>query len=290
MKPYKENLISPELPFPVEIFIQDNEKADIIVEPHWHDCVEILYMIEGTASQQIYDKVLNVNANDIILLNNGDIHGTWCNPNDKTKILVVKFLPEMLSNTSNIYESKYIITFLQNTNSNKVDSTRVFQSTDELIELFMGAYNEFVNKKIGYEIFIKGYIYQMIAILIRNDNLRLYEPTIKENELIEINPLLKYIELHYKENITLDEAAIMVNKSYYHFSRFFKKATGRNFKEYIDFVRVCEAEKLLLSKNMNISQIAYEVGYNNVSSFNRVYKRIRGYSPGKIKKAKTVKD
>ncbi|GMQ58687.1 AraC family transcriptional regulator [Vallitalea sediminicola] len=290
MKPYKENLISPELPFPVEIFIQDNEKADIIVKPHWHDCVEILYMIEGTASQQINDKVLNVNANDIILLNNGDIHGTWCNPKDKTKILVVKFLPEMLSNTSNIYESKYIITFLQNTNSNEVDSTRVFQSTDELIALFMGAYNEFVNKKIGYEIFIKGYIYQMIAILIRNDNLRLYEPTIKENELIEINPLLKYIELHYKENITLDEAATMMNKSYYHFSRFFKKATGRNFKEYIDFVRVCEAEKLLLSKNMNISQIAYEVGYNNVSSFNRVYKRIRGYSPSKIKKAKTVKD
>ncbi|GMQ61580.1 AraC family transcriptional regulator [Vallitalea maricola] len=290
MKPYKENLISPELPFPVEIFIQDNEKSNIIVKPHWHDCIEILYMIQGTALQQINDRVLKVNVNDIILLNNGDIHGTWCAAEDKTKILVVKFLPEMISNISNIYESKYIITFLQSSNKYKDDSTRVFQSTDELIDLFMGAYNEFINKKIGYEIFIKGYIYQMIAILIRNDNIRLFQPTIKENELIEINPLLKYIELHYKENITLEEAASMVNKSYYHFSRFFKKATGRNYKEYIDFVRVCEAEKLLLSKDMNISQIAYEVGYNNVSSFNRVYKRIRGYSPSKIKKAKTAKN
>lgn len=129
----------------------------------------------------------------------------------------------------------------------------------------------------------------MIALLIRNDELQLYEPGIKEEELQEINPILKYIELHYKENITLEKAASMANKSYYYFSRFFKKVTGSNFKEYIDFVRICEAEKLFLNKDMNISQVAYEVGYNNISSFNRVYKRIRGYSPSKIKKAKYVK-
>ena len=154
----------------------------------------------------------------------------------------------------------------------------------------MGIYNEFIHKKIGFEIFIKGYIYQMIAVLIRNDMLELYQPIIQESELEEINPLIKYIETHYAEDITLEKAALMVNRSYYHFSRFFKKVTGRNFKEYIDFVRVCEAEKLLLSKDMNITQIAYQVGYNNVSSFNRVYKRIRGYSPSKIKKAKTEKE
>ncbi|WP_281815490.1 helix-turn-helix domain-containing protein [Vallitalea longa] len=289
MKPYKENLILPEFPFPVDVFIQDNQKSNITVKPHWHDCVEILYMIEGNALQQINDKVIDVKTNDVILLVNGDIHGTWCNNYDKTKILVVKFLTDMLSNLSVIYESKYIITFLQKTRNQKLYAPRVFQSQREIIDIFIGIYNEFIEKRVGYEIFIKGYIYQMIALLIRNDELQLYEPGIKEEELQEINPILKYIELHYREKITLEKAAFMANKSYYYFSRFFKKVTGSNFKEYIDFVRICEAEKLFLNKDMNISQVAYEVGYNNISSFNRVYKRIRGYSPSKIKKAKYVK-
>ena len=49
-------------------------------------------------------------------------------------------------------------------------------------------------------------------------------------------------------------------------------------------------EKLLLSKSMNVSEAAYEAGFCNVSSFNRVYKRVRGYTPNEIKKTKTAKE
>lgn len=286
MEAYKEDLITINDPFPVEVFIQNNEKAPIIVEPHWHDCIEVLYILEGQARQQVNEQTFYVEAGDVLVISKGDIHGTWCERNDVCKILVLKFLPDVIKSSS-IYDSKYIHAFLQNKKSGMHYLKKDAFKKSNIRECFMGVLREYENKELAHEIFIKGYIHQIIAILIRNGTLTIYPQLPQEDELQLINPLIVYIERHYDECITLQQAANMVNMSYYHFSRYFKKVTGRNFKEYVDFVRVSEAERRLISSNKLISEIAYEVGYNNLSSFNRVYKRIRGYPPSKLNRAKT---
>ena len=91
---------------------------------------------------------------------------------------------------------------------------------------------EFIKKEPGYEIFIKGYIYQLIASLIRSG---IYTPLSKEADLLALDQLFKYIELNYSRSIKLEEAAKMYNFSYSYFSKYFKKVTGRTFKEYVDF-------------------------------------------------------
>lgn len=290
MKPYKEELIRSDLPFPVDIFIQDNLKKNVVVQPHWHDCFEILYVIEGTARQQVNEKYFKVGKHDIIILNEGDIHSTFCIPGEDVRILVIKFLPEVLdSGYSKIFESKYILAFLNNQEKRKCHMVDTLRNSKEIHNLLMGLYKEFTEKKEGYEIFIKGYIYQLIAYLIRNNILNMYNLNSKEKELLRLDKLFKYIENHYREKIDLKKAADMLNLSYYYFSRYFKKITGRSFREYVNFVRICEVEKLILSEDINISQAAYEAGFSNVSSFNRVFKRIRGYSPSYIKRAKDAK-
>lgn len=289
MEAYKEDLMSINDPFPVEVFIQNNEKAPIIVEPHWHDCIEVLCVLEGSARQQVNERTFHVNAHDVLVINKGDIHGTWCKDEDVCKILVLKFLPELIKNSSSIYDSKYIYSFLQSGNKQIYYMKNLALEQSNIYDLFMGVLQEFEKKEVAHEISIKGYIYQIIAIFIRNGTLNFYNEVLREKDFKVISPLITYIEKYYYENITLDQAAKMVNMSYYHFSRYFKKVTGRNFKEYIDFVRISEADKRLVSGDMQISQVAYEVGYNNLSSFNRVYKRIRGYPPSKIKRAKNEK-
>lgn len=290
MKPFKESIIDAKDPFPVDVFIQDNEKANVIVNSHWHDCIEILYMIEGTAQQQVNDKKFDVFEHDIIILNKGDIHGTWCEKEATTKILVIKFMPEIMETLySHVFETGYILTFLNKQNKQNFYVPNTHQNAHEIFDVLMGIYREFSGHQTGYEIYIKGYIYQLIALLIRNDMLGCYDIAAQHQELAKLKPVLTYIEQHYKEEISLVHAANMANMSYYHFSRFFKKVTGKNYKEYIDFVRICEAEKHILSEHANISHVAYEVGFNNVSSFNRVYKRVRGYPPSAIKKAKNGK-
>lgn len=291
MKPFKEEIIHRNSAFPVDIFISDNLEKNISANPHWHDCYEILYIIEGTAEQLINDKSYIANKNDLIILNEGDIHGTYCAIGEDTRILVIKFMSELIdSSYTRIFESKYILSFLNNEGESFHHLADTSINSSGIYSLMMGLHEEFTSKKTGYEIYVKGYIYQLIASLIRSNIIKIHYPFEKEKDLAKLDSIFNYIEKNYYKKIDLQKAADMLNLSYSYFSRVFKRATGRTFKEYVDYVRVCEAEKLILSGHMNISQASYEVGFCNVSSFNRVYKRVRGYPPGNMKKTKTAKD
>jgi AraC family transcriptional regulator, transcriptional activator of pobA len=72
--------------------------------------------------------------------------------------------------------------------------------------------------------------------------------------------------------------------SYHHFCRFFKRITGKTFMQYLNFVRVREAEKLILTTDKNISEIAQDVGFAGVSGFNKAFKKEKHLSPIAYKK------
>ena len=67
--------------------------------------------------------------------------------------------------------------------------------------------------------------------------------------------------------------------STFYFCKTFKKTTGLNFTHYVSRVRVEKSKSLLLNRNYRISEIAYEVGFQSLTHFNRVFKRIAGESP-----------
>lgn len=289
MQPYKENLIYNGLSLPVDISIKDNLKKDIAIDPHWHDWYQIIYILQGEALLQVNDETSRVMKDDIIILKEGDIHSIYTEPSKKTEIFVIIFHADLIQNYNTLlFESKYILSFLNNSSSIISHIINTDNNHSKLHNIMMGLYDEFTNKENGYELFVKGYLYQLIAILARNNTIN-SRSSFKEIELQKLDKLFKYIETNYKENIDLKMAADILNLSYAYFSRYFKKITGRTFKEYLDYVRICEAEKLILSKNLNISEAAYEVGFSNVSSFNRVFKRVRNYPPSNIKKIKTAK-
>ncbi len=88
-----------------------------------------------------------------------------------------------------------------------------------------------------------------------------------------------FIEEHKSDPISLGEVARALNVSTFYFCKLFKKATGLNFTEYLARVRVEKAKNLLLNPNLRISEIAYEVGFQSLTHFNRVFRRIAGRSP-----------
>lgn len=288
MQPFKETIINSDQAFPFDIFIQDNRNKTVQVEPHWHDCLEILFMLRGTAHQKINDNSYTLVAQDMIIIRQGDIHSTYCSPSDDSKILVVKFLPMLLDRTGlKTFESKYITSFL-NLDNPKFQRVSETKEGSTLRGIFMGIFQEYIDKTEGYEIFIKGYIYQLIACLIRNNILKANELNINDEQFKQLEKLIDYIEKNYKYDLNLKDASKMMNFSYHYLSRFFKKTTGKNFKEYLDFVRVCEAEKLILANSFSISKIAQEVGFSDTTCFNRTFKRVRKYTPSDLKKTKTA--
>lgn len=99
---------------------------------------------------------------------------------------------------------------------------------------------------------------------------------------------VSYIHENFRRPITLEEVAEHVYISSYYFSRHFKNFTGMNFIDYLTKVRIEEAKKLLLTTDLNISQISRQVGYHDPSYFGRVFKKVVGMPPSKFKVNKKV--
>ncbi|MFN0066962.1 MAG: helix-turn-helix domain-containing protein [Limisphaerales bacterium] len=89
----------------------------------------------------------------------------------------------------------------------------------------------------------------------------------------------RYIAEHQADPLSLGEVARAVNTSSFYFCKLFKKATGLNFTEYVSRVRVERAKNLLLNPNARVSEVAYEVGFQSLTHFNRIFRRLVGQSP-----------
>ena len=95
----------------------------------------------------------------------------------------------------------------------------------------------------------------------------------------------KYIQECSDEDLPLTRVASFVNINPNYFSEKFKEVTGLNFVDYLARVRVAKAMELLLNKNLRVSEIAFAVGFQSLSQFNRVFKRICGESPTEFRLA-----
>ena len=88
-----------------------------------------------------------------------------------------------------------------------------------------------------------------------------------------------YIEEHQAEELSLSEVAKAAAASTFYFCKMFRKTTGINFTDYLARVRIEKSKNLLLNPNLRISEIAYEVGFQSLTHFNRVFKNLLGQSP-----------
>ncbi len=89
----------------------------------------------------------------------------------------------------------------------------------------------------------------------------------------------QYIEEHHAEELSLGQVASVVHTSTFYFCKLFKRATGVNFTEFVSRIRAEKAKNLLLNRNLRVSEIAYAVGFQSLTHFNRVFRKVTGQSP-----------
>lgn len=94
-----------------------------------------------------------------------------------------------------------------------------------------------------------------------------------------------YINQHYKEEVRLNKLADLVGMAPVSFSRFFKLRTGKNLSEYVIDIRLGFAARLLVDSTMSIAEVCYECGFNNLSNFNRIFKKNKDCSPKEFRES-----
>lgn len=103
-----------------------------------------------------------------------------------------------------------------------------------------------------------------------------YTNSINSSDTERINKVISYLMENYTQEVKLDEIADLVNLNQSSFCRYFKSKTHKTCSQFLNEIRIAHACKLLVISNMTISEICYEIGYNNISHFNRQFKLITG--------------
>ena len=253
--------------------------------PHIHNEIEILYILDGNFTAYNDDMKITAKTGDIIFINSRVVHATIVETSGTRNCLIQFDMSEVSQNhLKNV--SKYLRRFL----SSSECPMYIFEANDEKTKELRSYLDEIIaedkTRKKAYEMYIGANIYKVLALLHRYD-IVLDETNFFDSSTIErVLPVLNYIDTHYQEEITLETLSKVINLNQYYFCRLFKRATNSTFTEYLNFVRVCKAEKLLLSGTNTISEISMNVGFSSVSYFNRIFKRYKGCTPSAYKKVK----
>ena len=134
-----------------------------------------------------------------------------------------------------------------------------------------------------------GYFCQLMDALAHSVDYRLLSTAqirLPADETLQdkINQVVNYAMEHYQNSITLAEVAALVSMSESYFSRFFRKATGNRFSDFINRIRISKACELLAHSDQYITTICYEVGFNNVANFNRRFFEHKQVTPSDYRK------
>jgi AraC-like DNA-binding protein len=94
-----------------------------------------------------------------------------------------------------------------------------------------------------------------------------------------LTKVLQFLNTNYQRKIELETVADIANLHPAAFCRFFKEKTGKSLSEYLNDMRIGYACRLIIEGKLSVSQISYESGFNNLSNFNRTFKKHTGYTP-----------
>lgn len=136
-----------------------------------------------------------------------------------------------------------------------------------------------INSDIYSEIAGKETLDEIRDMLI-SKYLRLIDFSVQmKNQKKSVDSIIEYIEKNYKKDIGLNDISAYVGLSYSHVRKIFKKEMGVNIVDYLNSMRIEEAKSLLPNKKLSINHIAMTLGYNNVQSFERYFKKFVGINP-----------
>ena len=251
---------------------------------HWHDEMEFIYIKKGIGMVSVDFQPYVVETGSIILILPGQLHtidqlGDACMEYEN-----IIFHPNILiSKTVDSCNTDLLLPFI---NGNIAVPTH-FKPTDAFYNQIAACIdaNDEIRKTFpkGYQLFLKGQLFLLFSVLIEKCSDTVVEQK-NTKSLGKLKHILKYIENNYMHKITIADAAAEVTLSQSHFMKYFKNTMGTSFIDYLNEYRLTMASRLLLVSDSSILAISEEVGYDNLSNFNRSFKRKYGVTPSAYRK------
>lgn len=264
---------------PVKVFY-----SSVLEYPlHWHNCIEILYVLKGEIKLSINTNNFHISENQLQIINIDEAHSISSNAD--SKLLLFHIDPSFFAKYYKDIHNIFFYTDSSNIESQKGDEY------DELRIFLSEILYEYVQKQENYHEEIEDILINLLFHLINNFHYLIYEQeALRDNkeQLERYHRISKYIYNNYKNNITLQEIAKKEFLSPHYLSHEIKYATGSNFTDLLNLTRVEESVKLLLDSEISISEISEEVGFSHVRYLNKHFKILYNCTPLQFKRKNKV--
>ena len=244
-----------------------NSNNDYIPE-HWHRSMEVIYIYEGSMELIEGQRVLLLHAGDYHVVNSAAVHAT--RTTTPSRVLLLQIPYAFLIGAIPEYES---IRFLFSHRDSSADA--------QIQEILTSMGDLYTKKPQSYTLRFSGLLYDFLYILMTH-----YKVTVDNTSRIQsqknlhrLEPVIQYIQSHYTEVISLENAASLAHLNPEYFCRFFKQHMGITFLRYLNEVRISHAGRILMNTDKSISEVMQESGFTNQTIFNRLFKEIYGMTP-----------
>lgn len=251
------------------------------VSIHWHNEAEIIAVKKGTGIVNVNFSSYKVNEGEYVFILPGQLHSISQFENSKMEYENIIFEKNFVANSNDI-TSHIILSILSgeyDTNTIIDQSVSYYKEFDNIIKYIDNLCSK---KSAGYQVAVKGKIFELFYLLISNH--KKTESTRNNTEYEKIKKIFDYICENYAEKISVKNAADICCYSSSYFMKFFKQTTGMGFIEYLNSYRLETAAQMLSASNDNILDIAEKTGFENLSYFNRSFKKKFGLTPGQYRK------
>lgn len=243
---------------------------------HFHQEIELIYLLEGTMDLTIGDRPIHLEADDIIVINANKKH--CFQASDRILFAQLSIAYEMVSD---VFQTSEIIFWCDSTNG----SNERFDDLRSVMKQLLNHYLSIRGKVADF-----GHIalcYQVMDLLSTNflvqvaDKEKMTEEDRFEFRIMQIN---NYIRANYQQPISIKDLSEKLYLSNGYLSRFFKKNYGMSFVEYLTNIRLYHAVDEILYSDQPITRIAYDNGFTNTAMFNKNFKKAYGETPSEMRK------
>ncbi|MCI1982903.1 MAG: AraC family transcriptional regulator [Oscillospiraceae bacterium] len=259
-----------------------NRNINFVYPPHWHNAVELIYVLKNSFVVLVNSKKYRLQEKDIMYIPGGDIH-EFCS---ETPTGVRIFINFEFSSLSSYINAERIYTQLRDVRLITPDAGDLYENIESELQRML---KEQQNGGAAQELFYTARMLDILVLLCRSIPSQIHMGDLKNGGrkdlgLYKISKSLEYIEKRYMEDIHLKDIANAAGFSEYYFSRLFKEITEKNFHQFLNEYRIKKAEELLADSSQSISETAYAVGFSSIATFDRVFRQIKGCSPKNYRK------
>jgi len=242
-----------------------------------HEAIEMIYVKSGSIIANIDGVKRSMHPGDFAFFRSRGVHGIYTEDESANDYYVLKIMPKYVYDLSpKNLEKNFPNRFLIYNTSLKTFWTKEELCGSEILRNLERLINELDEPAPIPEVSTILCALNILEQIYRSDY-EIYESlSDTPDDMLDI---VAYVNVWFEMDLTAEDMAKRAHMSAAHFSRAFKKVTGKSFKDYLNFVRLNHAEFLIINTDLPITEIAMESGYSNVSYFTAMYKKAKGVSP-----------